>query len=353
VEIEPYLAQAQENLDLCRRISATRGGVLKAENLYGLHRLMLEEKRLEEALRIARRIGGDGLILHRTWVTVLQAGGIRGDLRLNADGTFDLDLVPGTNPDLSILHDMPLRALKAARSNISDLSPLDGMELRQLDISETLVRDIGVLRSMPLETLDLSNTAVTHLAALRGMPLRSLRLDYTGVADITDLAGLSLRCLSLVGSRVQSIAALSQVPLRQLNLAHTKVKELDALRRAPLEDLSLEGTLVTDLTPLTGMPLTLLTLSGTHVVSLEPLRGSPLRELRLAGCLEIETLKPLATCPQLERLVLPRREMDLAPLKNLARLRFVFHQTEKGIEERIAAPVADLGIEGAVTEGAP
>jgi tetratricopeptide (TPR) repeat protein len=278
VNLQPSLVAAQENLELCQRISATRGGIQKIENLYGLHRLMLDQNRLAEALRIAQRIGGDGVILHRTWQAILQASGIRGDLRLNDDNSFDLNLFVGTNSDLSPLRGLPLRSLKASRANISDLSALSGMALRQLDLSETMVRDISVLRGMPLEALDLSNTAVTNLVPLHGMPLSELRLDYTGVTETLDLAGLPLRTLSLMSTPVRSIAGLAQMPLRQLNLARTAVRDLTTLKHAPLEDLNLEGTLVTDLTPLAGAPLVSLKLSGTAVTTLEPLRGSPLRE---------------------------------------------------------------------------
>jgi hypothetical protein len=140
--------------------------------------------------------------------------------------------------------------------------------------------------------------------------------------------------LSLLSTRVQSIADLAGMPLQHLNLGRTGVKELAPLQHAPLEELNLESTGVTDLAPLAGARLASLTLTGTHITSLEPLRGSPLRELRLVGCQEIESIEPLAACLELERLVLPRRGMDIAPLRDLTRLRFLSFQTEAGTDQR-------------------
>jgi tetratricopeptide (TPR) repeat protein len=349
VVIKPSLVHAHASLELCRRIAATRGGVEKVENLYGLHRVMMEQNRLSEALRIAQKIPRDFALLHRTWEAILQAGGIRGELRLNKDGTFDLELALGSNSDLAPLRGLPLRALKAARANISDLSPLSGMVLRRLDVAETLVRDISMLRGMPLEALDISNTAVTNLVPLRGMPLRELRMDYTSVTDLSDLAALPLRSLSVMSTRVRSVGPLSQMPLRQLNLAHTGVKEIAALKRARIEELNLEGTLVTDLTPLVGMPLTVLNLSATPVRNLEPLRGMLLRELRLVACREIASLESLAACSELERLVLPRRDLDQTPLRGLGRLRFLSYESAAA-NDQIPAPALSVTREAAVTQ---
>jgi tetratricopeptide (TPR) repeat protein len=315
--------ELETNIALCRSILRTRQGTRAVENLYALHRLMMEQQRLPEALLMAQRLETDRVLLQKTWAAVLDAGRVLGDLTVNDDGSFHLRLHPNSPGSLAVLKGMPLQSLIAARTNIEDLSPLRGMPLRRVDLSQTTVHDIEVLRGMPLEELDLSNTAIKSLGAVVGMPLKKLKLEYTVISDIAVLGGMPLEELSLLSTRVSNIAALAQSPLRVLNLAHTSVRDLTPLKHLPIEQLNLERSAVIDLTPLAGGQLTSLILSETRVQDLAPLRGAPLQQLWLAGCTEIATLEPLRGCLDLERLILSHKGPSPTPLRDLPRLRFL------------------------------
>jgi hypothetical protein len=328
IALRPGYAAAQESLALCQRILATRRGAASAESLYALHRTMLEQKRLPEALHMAQRLDDDRPLLHRTWSAVLAEAGMAGRLDLNEDGSFNLDLSGFEAPDLAILESMPLRQLKLARSGIVSLAPLKGIPLRELDIAGTQVRDIAPLSGMPLEKLDLSNTEVTNLLPLSGMPLKELVISHTQVSDLAGLRGLPLQVLRLAGTRVRNLQQLTGSPLRILDLSMTRVTELNALQHLPIEQLNLDGTSISDLRPLGGAPLQTLMLSRTKVASLEPLRGLPLRELTLAGCEALETVEPLTACDDLERLVIPKHLQKVSYLQNLPSLRFLSFEKE-------------------------
>ena len=331
--LDPALPGVAQSLELCQRIGRSRQGMQALENQYALHRLAMEQRRFREALQIAQRIEEDRLLLQKTWAALLTANGVDGDLSLNEEGSFDLELRPGGNGDLGALRGLPLRSLKAARCDITDLSPLAGMPLKRLDLAGTRVRDLTPLQGMPLEALDLSNTFIVHLLPLTRMPLQQLRIDHTAISDVTEVRGMPLRELSLAGTRVWNLEPLATLPLKDLNVAQTPVKDIATLEHLPLERLNLEGTAVTELRPLRGARLTFLNLSQTPVVSLEPLRAAPLRHLTLAGCNHLQSLEPLTTCTELERLVLPRNGPTAAPLRKLPSLRFVSYDDERESSE--------------------
>jgi tetratricopeptide (TPR) repeat protein len=323
LNLDPSDIVSQANLTLCRRLLGTRQGGLSPESQYALHALMMEQQRFSEALKMAERLASDAQLLYDTWVAVLKQANISGDLHLNPDGTFDLKLTSAANIDLSRLRGMPLRALNAGGSGVVDLYPLAGMQLRELDLSRTMVRDLRPLKGMPLRRLDLSNSQVSDLLPLRGMPLKELSLTHVAISSISDLRGMPLQTLRLAGTRVRDISLLGELPLRLLDLANTRVDDVKALRHLPLEQLSLEGTSVSDILPLNGARILVLNLSRTPVQSVEPLRGLPLVELQLAGCEALPSVEALASCTDLERLVLPHPVAGVAALRSLPSLRFL------------------------------
>ncbi len=326
--LDPNQPEARENLALCRSILQTRTGAVSMENRYALHRRMLEQERWPEALRVAQSLGADRVLLHRTWRAVLAHAGLGAALTLNDDGSFDLDLRGMALGDLSVLRELPLRALDLSKSDITDLSSLSGVAIRRLDLSGTRVRDLQPLAKIPLERLNLSNSEVTNLFPLAGLPLKELVLEHTQVSDLSALRGLPLETLRAAGAPIWNINPLATLPLRTLDLARTRVAEITALKHLPLRELHLDDTRVADLRPLEGASLELLTLSRTLAGNVEPLRNCPLKELRLAGCAQLASLEPLAACTDLERLVLPAQCKKVAFLRNLPSLRFLAYDQE-------------------------
>ena len=328
LDLRPSDPAARKNLELCRSIKASRHGAESPESRYALHKVMLEEGRLPQALRMAERLPDDLQLLHLTWSAILEAAGLRSQLVLNPEGTFDLSLTAQSQVDLSLLTGLPLRRLDLARSGITDLSPLHGSRLRELDLSGNPVRDLAPLSGVPLESLNLSNTEVTMLFPLSGMPLRELVLDHSPVSDLSPLRGSHLETLRAAGTTVWNLQPLSESPLKSLDLAHTRVSDLTPLRHLSLSELNLDGTEVTDLAPLEGMALSSLNLSRTGVRSLEPLRKAPLQELWLGGCLRLDGIEPLAGQTSLEKLTLPPQCKKLSLLRGLPSLRFLAYDGE-------------------------
>jgi hypothetical protein len=326
LQLDPTNAVARRNLELCRRLLATRRGAASAESMYALHGVMMDQKRLPEALQMAHRLGADRPLLHRTLSAILEEARLPARLELNGDGSFDLDLSGPGRPDLSVLTHIPLRSLKLARSDVVDLTPLKGLALKKLDLAETRVHDISALQGMPLTTLDLSKTDVSNLFPLEKMPLLELSLDDTPVSDISVLQGMRLNSLHMAGTRIRNLAALAGSPLRTLDLSGTHVADLTPLRHLPIERLQLNNTNVVDLAPLAGARLVSLSLTGTEVDDLRPLQKLPLKELALGRCEKLRDVRPLAACVSLERLMLPQQVTDIEALRKLPGLRFLSYE---------------------------
>jgi FHA domain-containing protein len=329
LRLDPAHAGAQENLRLCDRLLLFQkhGGKLDTPpNLYALHRLMMKQGRLAEALAMADRLSADKALLCKTWKAVLDEAGIGGVLALNPDGTLALDLSGTGIADLSVLAEMPISNLKLARTQVTDLTPLAGMPLRKLDLSDTRVSNLEPLRGTALESLNLAGTRVADLDPLMNMLLRELVISGTPVIDLHALSLMPLHSLHMSATRIRDITPLAKLPLEELSAAMTQVSNVAALRHLPLSKLDLSSTPVSDLDPLAGAQITELRLSKTPISRLDPLRGMPLRELTLAGCGNVRDVSPLASCQQLERLVLPSQCAELAPLRELPRLRFLSYE---------------------------
>lgn len=328
LNLRPAQPEVRKNFELCRSVRASRRGAESAESQYAFHQIMLDQGRLPEALRMAERLPTDRALLHRTWSAILAHAGLRADLTLNPDGTFDLDLTAQSSVDLTLLRGLPLRRLVLARSNINDVTPLRGSSVQELDLSGNPLSDLSPLTGLALETLNLSNTSVSNLFPIAGMPLRELNLDHTPVSDVSPLRGLHLQTLRAAGTTVWNLQPLGESPLQTLDLGRTRVSDLSPLSHLPLHELHLDGTAVTNLQPLAGAPLHTLDLSRTPVRSLAPLSGAPLRELLLGGCAQLEGVQALAKSTELERLVLPAQCTNLGVLRALPHLRFLSYDQE-------------------------
>ncbi len=321
--VNPDDRAARQNLVLCRRINRRRDGTVRPGTLYNLHRVMLEQGRVAEALAITRRLADDRDLQCATWQAALENTGLAGRITVDADGALELDLAGNTRPDLSLIRSFPLTGLNLAGTGVEDLGALRGMMLKRLDLSRTLVYDLEPLRGMPLQTLQLAHTGVVDLGAIAACPLRDLDISGTRVPGLEALARLPLETLRADETPVADLRPLAALPLRGLWLGHTRVTDLEPLTHLGLETLVLDGTAVADLSPLTGCPLRELSLAATRVSDLRPLAGMPLNTLTLAGCAVSLDLSPLASCAWLEHLVLPLQPRSRERLAGLPRLKFI------------------------------
>ena len=315
---------ARQNLTLCRRLNRYHDDAAShPSTLYGLHRVMLGQRRISEALAIGRRLRTDRQLQQATWQAALDNAGLRGKAAVDATGELEIDLAGCLQPDLSGLQGFPIRSLNLADTGLQDIGALRGLPLKRLDLSRTLVHDLSPLRGMPLQSLRLAGTGVVELSDLAGCPLRELDVADTRVGYLGPLVGMPLGTLRASRTPVTDLSPLAASPLTQLELAGTRVGDLRPLGSLGLQTLNLAGTLVTDLAPLKNCPLRQLDLSHTPVRDLSPLAGTPLVVLTLAGCTGVVDLRPLATCQALEHLSLPLHPQSVGVLAPLPRLRFV------------------------------
>jgi len=266
--LNPQLAVARENRDLCQRfLEENRGRTTwLPASLNSLHTALLREQRSSEALAIMRQFGPDKGVLYDTWKTILTQAKFpinNRNLQLNVRGLFTLQLANAVVDDLTPLKGMPLERLTLSGTKVSDLSPLQGMALIDLDVADTKVSDLTPLAESPLQSLDLRDTRIVDLTPLAAMPLQTLCLENVPVQDLSPL---------------------------KTNTLHA---------------LNLRGSLVEDLTPLASLQLDELNLESTGVTDLSPLRLLPLKRLSLAGCQKVNNFNVLTACRQLEVLVIP------------------------------------------------
>lgn len=128
---------------------------------------------------------------------------------------------------------------------------------------------------------DIGNEDLALLAQCTN--LRVLVLDYQQISDLSPLAELPLEYLSLTGNQVSNLRPLSGMTgLQVLDLGENPVRSVDAL------------------SGLTALQQ--LTLEATGIRSVESLRGSGIRSLNVRSA-EVADLSPLASCPNLARLI--------------------------------------------------
>ena len=325
LQANPRDLRARQNLALCRRLNRYRDDPgSHRSTLYGLHRVMLGQDRVIEAVAISKRLGTDRTLQQATWQAALDHTGLRGRLTVTADGRMDLDLSGGpAQPDLSLLRDFPLTSLNVAGTGLEDLHALRGHALARLDLSDTPVHDLAPLRGMPLKVLNLRHTGVVELSALSACPLRELDISGTRISDLSPLADLPLTTLLASETPVADLRPVAALPLIRLELGRTRVSDLTPLGSLGLQALALDDTAVADLSPLRSSPLRELTLSSTRISDLSALTAMPLVSLSLARCAHPLDLRPLASCPDLEHLTLPTHPLELHSLATLPHLRFI------------------------------
>ncbi|HTV39805.1 MAG TPA: protein kinase [Candidatus Sulfotelmatobacter sp.] len=146
-----------------------------------------------------------GLIaLSENTESLLQAGkltqaGLKFQVQLLDDGTWDATLNNQPISDLSVLRGAPISTLWLQSTAVSDLTPLRGMPLKRLAFTGTEVSDLSPLTGMKLIYLNIAGTPVSDLSPLRGMPLIDLRMSgCANIIDLSPLAGMeTLRSLEL------------------------------------------------------------------------------------------------------------------------------------------------------------
>ena len=324
LRIDPHSRWARENLVLSRRLSRVAGqSAGRLSTLYGLHRAMLTQGRLGEAVAISNRLRSDPKLGQLTWQAALDRTGLHGRVTVDGEGGMSLDLSGTAQPDLTLIQKFPVRHLYLAGTGLDDLLPLRGMPLETLDLSDTPVHDLAPLRGMPLAVLRIAHTGVVDLTPLEDCALRELDISGTRVAGVEALARMPLASLQANGTLVADLHPLAALPLVRLSLSYTRVKDLRPLQHLGLEELILEGTNVSDITALRGCPLRELSLAHTPVEDLAPLADAPLTVLMLQGCPNVKDLRPLLSCNELEHLYLPPDLDHLEALHKLPHLRFI------------------------------
>lgn len=324
LELDPGNRKARENLSLCLRLNRFhRDPESHLSTLYALHRVMLREGRISEAIAVTRRLKGDHALQQATWQTALDQAGLAGKITVDAEGGMSLDLSGCEAPDLARVRAFPITRLNLAGAGIATLEPLAGMPLEQLDLSRTPIEDLGPLRGMPLKILRVPQTGVEDLTPLVACPLCELDISHTRVFDLGPLARLPLAILRATDTPIDDLRAVASLSLRELYVSRSRVRDLGPVSHAPLEVVAIDGTAVYDLTPLKASRLRELHVGDTGVSDLSPLAGMPLTTLGAGGCRLLVDLQPLASCIALERVTLPPRVRNLAALEGLPRLRFI------------------------------
>jgi Leucine-rich repeat (LRR) protein len=218
--------------------------------------------------------------------------------------------------DITPLRGLALEELHLRKTGVQDLSPLEGMPLRSLYIYESPVSDLGPVRACALEKVEVSCTRVSNLSPLEGKALRYLNASYSPIADVRLFRDIPFDQLLLPSTKVASLAPLAGKSYRVINLRGTPIKDLTTLEDIDCQELNVAATQISSLEPLRGKELETLDISGTAVSDLGPLEGMPLRELKLYRCRNIQDLRPLLTCRELENLLLPRSVTDVNYLKD-------------------------------------
>ncbi len=322
--LDPGNQKARENLRLCKRLNRFHSDPEShPSTLYALHRIMLRQGRVSEAIAVTRLLKGDRALREATWQTVLDFAGLPGKVTVDAGCGIALDLSGCPAPDLTRFRAFPITSLNLADTGTSDLEPLAGMPLEQLDLSRTVVEDLRPLHGMPLKILRVPHTGVEDLTPLADCPLRELDISHTRVFDLTALARLPLTILRATDTSINDLRALASLSLRELYVSRSRVRDLGPVSHAPLEVVAIDGTAVYDLAPLKASQLRELHVENTGVSDLSPLAGMPLATFGAEGCRQLVDLRPLASCVALERVSIPPRARQLGVLESLPRLRFI------------------------------
>ena len=289
VERNSQHALAAQNLKLCETLLAANGGrtELARPNIVALQTAMREQGRLDEARLLLGQLSKDHQLVLETLRAIIGTDSRRGTVRI-----FPIDEIHVTLSDTSLLNKV---------------------------------------KGLTIDVLTFNGSQFVDLTLLKGLGLSELLIDGCPLTDLRLLQGMSLRALSLGGTRVTDLSPLKGMPLKSLNMANcAAVIDLTPLRGMPLEKLFMSNTRVEDLSPLTGMSLKTLILCADPVTNISPLAGMPLKDLALNGCEKFQDLTPLASCLQLERLLLPKQCRDIEFLRTHPKLKQLGYEIPKG-----------------------
>ncbi len=201
----------------------------------------------------------------------------------------ELNLEANAIYDLSPLADLDaLEILSLEKNHISDIRPLNDLQnLQYLDLNNNLLEDVSHLNHLSsLKALNLSTNNITNIDGLDSLPnLESVDLSYTFIS---------------------SVSALENSPIKTLNIMNTDINDLGEVANfTELETLYAGFRYIWK-----GNDRYLLTERYEYdnhffdgLSGLEALGGhESLRKLYLAR-LNVESLEPLTTIPNLERLI--------------------------------------------------
>jgi hypothetical protein len=130
--------------------------------------------------------------------------------------------------------------------------------------------------------------------------------------------------LSILNQPISDLSILVGAPISVLRLGSGKVTDLSPIRDLPLRVLGVwNNPQLEDLGPLRGMHLEDLSLESTKVSDLSPLARMPLIKLYLHGCKNLTDVSPLAEIATLERLTVPKKDLNFEVLRKLPKLKWL------------------------------
>ncbi len=305
----PFLKQ---NLELCAVLSKQMSnGVLPRSAMWDLYAALMKQGRGAEALFLSNLLKQDRQQLVNACKATLESAGIpvEGRVTFNeSDLNLDLEKVPIR--DLTPLRGLPFTFLRISATQVEDLSPLKGMPLRSIWMHGLpRVHDLAPLRSRELREIQMGFTRVSDLSPLKDLRLTGLVANNNPIADLSPLRGLPLEDLSIGSSLVSDLSPLTEmISLKKLNISYSQV---------------------TNLTPLAGLLLHQLHAESTRISDLSPLQGMPLKELYLHDCRRVKDISPITNCFLLERITLPTVATNIAVLRKLPALQFIYFTPPK------------------------
>lgn len=277
------------------------------EQFYRLHAELMERGDATTARLIARKLLPDTEPMRNSTIALLQQWDSGVQLTTSTEpGRLDVTIRHLDPKTLALLRDMKIGTLSVSRSGLDATRILATLDVQALDLSYNGFSDLAGVRALPLRRLEVNDTRTADLRPLAGMPLREVNLARTMISALSPLSLCPLEKLNVASTAVRTLESLRGLELKELDLSHTRVTDLSPLVGMPLERLILTGTDVHDLKPLAGARLKSLSLAGTPVKDISVLASMPLVELDLRGCELLADLDSITTCPQLERVFVPR-----------------------------------------------
>jgi serine/threonine protein kinase/Leucine-rich repeat (LRR) protein len=287
---------AKANLALCEKLLRDNKGSADIDDpsLKALHELLLKEQRTTQDVPIAARLGlgraaTDARVkaLFDVWRKLpgWEKREEKDRFHYEADGTVFLLLDSLPVSDLSVLKGIPISILSISSTKVEDLSPLAGFRLV----------NFGAVRA-----------PISDLSPLRGMPLKILNIpDCRKVEDLSSLAGM---------------------PLEFCNLGQVQATDFSPLKKCPIKTLDVSQTRITTLDAFAGMPCEKLTASDAKsLVDISAVRTMRLKYADFGNSTGIGDLAPLADCPDIEELAVPRTAKNAASLRRLTKLRWIVY----------------------------